>query len=158
MCWAPSAHSDSGRRTFTMWRSCQPLFICSGLWHIIWNRVAPDQIYDSLRGNKPLSIVLYVVLLGILLYTGVKGISKGIEKISNIMVPALFILFIITFCCYGGNDTGYCRRPELLSESGFQPAGQSGTLGGSRGTGVVFHRLWAPGAAAGIWKPYQGAW
>ncbi|WNV58880.1 sodium-dependent transporter [Oscillospiraceae bacterium NTUH-002-81] len=73
------------------------VYFAVGCGTSIWNRVAPDQIYDSLRGNKPLSIGLYVVLLGILLYTGVKGISKGIEKISNIMVPALFILFIITF-------------------------------------------------------------
>ena len=63
----------------------------------IWNRMPANQIYDSLRDNKVLGIILYIVLLGILLYAGAKGVSKGIERISNIMVPGLFILFILTF-------------------------------------------------------------
>lgn len=62
-----------------------------------WNIVQPDLIYDTFTKNTTLYIALYLIVLALLIYTGIKGVSKGIEKISNIMVPMLFALFVITF-------------------------------------------------------------
>lgn len=83
-----------------------------------WNRTDVSTMYDSYTGSVA-SVVIYVIIMVIMVYTALKGINKGIEKVSKIMVPSLFILFFITFiilCCTTPNmvdGLNYYLNPDF---------------------------------------------
>lgn len=59
-----------------------------------WNRVAPENIYDGLAANTTLIAIISVVLVVATIYIIIKGVDSGIEKMSKIMIPLMFIFFI----------------------------------------------------------------
>ena len=62
----------------------------------LWGSVPPEQIYDQVMANKPVLVALFMVLCVSISYVVYKGISNGIEKVSKIMVPGIFLCFGIT--------------------------------------------------------------
>lgn len=53
------------------------------------------EYFGSFVSNPYIPLLWYALFMGITVYVVAKGISDGIEKASNIMMPALFVLFII---------------------------------------------------------------
>ncbi|MFZ5969115.1 MAG: sodium-dependent transporter [Bacillota bacterium] len=62
----------------------------------LWGSVPPDQIYDQVMANKNVLVFLFMVLCLFISYVVYKGVSDGIEKVSKIMVPGIFVCFAIT--------------------------------------------------------------
>jgi NSS family neurotransmitter:Na+ symporter len=61
----------------------------------LWNFVPPAEIYPQAQGNMVLMIALtavFTLFIGLVVYRGASG---GIERVSNIMMPLLFIFFIL---------------------------------------------------------------
>lgn len=72
----------------------------------VWNTVPADQIYDLGMANKGLMVALVlinVLIIGIVVYLGV---DKGIEAASKVMVPSMFIFFIIVIIFGALNISG----------------------------------------------------
>jgi len=63
----------------------------------LWNKMGAANMYGNFSANKPVAIGIYIIFLIAILYTGYKGVSKGIEAVSKIMIPGLFVIFIVTF-------------------------------------------------------------
>ena len=61
----------------------------------IWNVIPPDQIYAQLMANKALILVLFLIITAVTTFIVYKGINKGIERASKIMVPGMLIGFLI---------------------------------------------------------------
>lgn len=59
----------------------------------LWTTVAPDQIYDQVMANKTALLILFLIVCLYVSYVVYRGVSKGIEKASKIMVPGIFICF-----------------------------------------------------------------
>lgn len=60
--------------------------------------VFADRMTEYIAGSYRPLIMTYLMLLANL-FVLIKGVQKGIEKMSNIMMPLLFILLLI-FCCF----------------------------------------------------------
>ncbi|MDR1796540.1 MAG: sodium-dependent transporter [Clostridiales Family XIII bacterium] len=61
----------------------------------LWNTVPAEEIYPQSLENMPLMVsmgVILTILVGVIVY---RGASKGIEKVSNIMMPLMFLFFAI---------------------------------------------------------------
>jgi len=61
----------------------------------LWSSVPPDQIYVQLMANKTLILVLFLIVCGFVSFVVYRGINKGIEKVSKIMVPGMLFGFLI---------------------------------------------------------------
>ena len=59
-----------------------------------WNRCAPELIYTNYSDNKILVTVLSLILVAATVYVLLKGVSGGIEKLSKIIIPMMFLFFI----------------------------------------------------------------
>ena len=59
-----------------------------------WNRCAPELIYTNYSYNKTLVTILSVILVAATIYVLLKGVSGGIEKLSKIIIPMMFLFFI----------------------------------------------------------------
>lgn len=62
----------------------------------MWDSVAPEQIYDQVNTNTTILVVLLIVLTLFIGYVVYKGIQSGIEAVSKVMVPGIFLFFLIT--------------------------------------------------------------
>lgn len=60
-----------------------------------WNRVEPQLIYDNLNDNKLLVAIIAAALVLISAWILAKGVSAGIEKVSKVMIPLMFLFFIV---------------------------------------------------------------
>ena len=54
-----------------------------------------EALFEATNGNRILNYALVVVILLVTGLVNARGISKGIEKVCKIMLPALFIILII---------------------------------------------------------------
>ena len=59
-----------------------------------WNRRAPELIYTNYSGNHLLIAVISVILVVATIYILIKGVSGGIELMSKIMIPLMFLFFV----------------------------------------------------------------
>ena len=59
-----------------------------------WNRRAPELIYTNYSSNKILISIISVILVVATIYVLIKGVSGGIETMSKIMIPLMFLFFI----------------------------------------------------------------
>lgn len=59
----------------------------------LWTTVPPDQIYDQVMANKTVLLILFLIVCFYVSYVVYKGVSKGIEKVSKIMLPGIFVCF-----------------------------------------------------------------
>ncbi len=59
-----------------------------------WNRRAPELIYTNYSGNKILVTILSLILVAATIFVLIKGVSGGIEKLSKIIIPMMFLFFI----------------------------------------------------------------
>ena len=59
-----------------------------------WNRRAPELIYTNYSSNQILVAVISVILVVATVYVLLKGVAGGIEKMSKIMIPMMFIFFV----------------------------------------------------------------
>ncbi|MBR0600498.1 sodium-dependent transporter [Sinanaerobacter chloroacetimidivorans] len=59
----------------------------------LWTTVPPDQIYDQVMANKTILVVLFMIVCLYVSYVVYRGVSKGIEKASKIMIPGIFVCF-----------------------------------------------------------------
>lgn len=76
-----------------------------------WDRVSPDLIYSSFSENKTAVAVISVILVVATIFVIIKGVDSGIEKMSKIMIPLMFLFFIAVIFfgifCIDGIQTGY---------------------------------------------------
>ena len=76
-----------------------------------WNRIEPSEIYNSFQANNLLIAVLSVILVAATIFVIMKGVDGGIEKMSKIMIPMMFVFFIIVIFfgifCIPGIQEGY---------------------------------------------------
>jgi NSS family neurotransmitter:Na+ symporter len=85
----------------------------------MWNVVEPTEIYSLFTSNTFLYIVLYMACLVLVIYTGFRGVNKGIEAISKVLVPLMIGMFILTFiltCIYTPNivdGINYYLNPDF---------------------------------------------
>lgn len=92
----------------------------------MWNTTPPTEIYSGFQGNIGLYIVLYLLILALLVYTGLRGVNKGIEAVSKVMVPAMIGLFILTFvltCIFTPNivdGLNYYLNPDFSKLGNLQ--------------------------------------
>ena len=64
----------------------------------MWNRgVSGAEMYDHFKSSTVLYVALFLVVLALVLYTAMRGIAKGIEVLSQYAIPAMMVLFVITF-------------------------------------------------------------
>lgn len=91
-----------------------------------WNRMPADQIYDHYYSNKPLMAVMVVVMALLLSFIVYKGISEGIEKVSKVMVPLIFVFFgiVIVFTIFTVDGIGagydYYLNPDFSVLGNFE--------------------------------------
>ena len=69
------------------------MYVCA---FSLWETIPPDQIYDHLMGEKKLMLGLFLVLCLYTSYVIWRGIGQGIEKVSKVMVPGIYVCFGIT--------------------------------------------------------------
>ncbi|MGL6200800.1 MAG: sodium-dependent transporter [Lachnospiraceae bacterium] len=85
----------------------------------VWNTVQSDQIYESYLDNTTVSVVFTVAMILLISFIVYKGITGGIEKVSKIMVPLIFVFFAITILLTALNVDGisagynYFFNPDL---------------------------------------------
>ena len=76
-----------------------------------WDKVAPADIYPIFSENKALIAVISVVLVVATIWVIIKGVDAGIEKMSKIMIPLMFLFFIAVIFfgifCIDGIQEGY---------------------------------------------------
>ncbi len=102
-----------------------------------WDRRAPELIYTNYSANQILVAVISVILVAATVYVLIKGVSGGIETMSKIMIPMMFIFFVAVIFfgifCVDDIAMGYnwylkpnmeaLRKPEIwfaaLSQSLF---------------------------------------
>ncbi|MCQ4936028.1 sodium-dependent transporter [Anaerotignum propionicum] len=60
-----------------------------------WNRTSPELIYEGLAKNTTLIAVISLILVVATIYIIIKGVDSGIERMSKIMIPLMFIFFIV---------------------------------------------------------------
>ncbi len=92
-----------------------------------WNRIEPSEIYSNFQVNHFLIAILSVILVAATIFVIMKGVDSGIEKMSKVMIPLMFIFFIIVIIfgifCIPGIQEGYnwyiqpdlevLKRPEI---------------------------------------------
>ncbi len=61
----------------------------------LWASVPPEQIYAQLMANKNLVLILFLIICAAVSFIVYKGINKGIERVSKIMVPGMLVGFLI---------------------------------------------------------------
>lgn len=59
-----------------------------------WTRVEPHIIYSNFEQHKWIIALISVILVVATIWTLIKGVSDGIEKMSKIMIPLMFLFFI----------------------------------------------------------------
>ena len=59
-----------------------------------WNYIEPHQIYANFSDKKWLIAVISMIMVIATIYVLIKGVSAGIEKMSKIMIPVMFVFFI----------------------------------------------------------------
>lgn len=100
-------------------------YICvAGLGHFA--RKGPADyvaLYDTFVSNPWLPVVWTVVFLLITHFIIVKGVEKGIERSSKIMMPALFILLLILAVCSlllpgAGRGVEFLLKPDFEKVDG----------------------------------------
>ena len=70
--------------------------------------------------NSPITMISYHALFMLLTISIVaKGITKGLEKANNIMMPMLF-LFLIILVCFSYNSSGFTKGLKYLLEFRYQ--------------------------------------
>ena len=69
------------------------MYVCA---FSLWEVMPPDQIYDHLMGEKWLMFGLFMVICLYTSYVIWRGIGQGIEKVSKIMVPGIYVCFGVT--------------------------------------------------------------
>lgn len=76
-----------------------------------WNTKAPQDIYPAFSDKKLLVAIISVVLVVATIWVIVKGVDAGIEKMSKIMIPMMFVFFIAVIIfgifCIDGIQEGY---------------------------------------------------
>mgnify|MGYP002519144953 CR=1 FL=1 len=76
-----------------------------------WNTTPPEEIYASFSQHSTVIAVISVILVAATIFVIMKGVDAGIEKLSKIMIPLMFLFFIavIFFCvfCIDGIEEGY---------------------------------------------------
>jgi NSS family neurotransmitter:Na+ symporter len=92
----------------------------------LWGTVPPDQLYTQLMANKALILILFLIITGVVSAIVYRGINKGIEKVSKIMVPGMllgFIILIVYAFRLPGIGAGYefllAPKWEVLGEPGI---------------------------------------
>ena len=60
-----------------------------------WTRIEPHHIYSNFEQHKIIIALISVILVVATIYTLIKGVSEGIEKLSKIMIPMMFLFFIV---------------------------------------------------------------
>lgn len=72
------------------------IYLIKGLYGgVIGEGANYGEIFNSTIGNPSLALIAQGVFLGITILVVAKGIQNGIEKASKILMPALFVLFIV---------------------------------------------------------------
>lgn len=72
------------------------IYLLKGLYGgIIGDGVQYGDLFNNTIGNPILTVVAQGAFLAITIFVVAKGIQNGIEKASKILMPALFVLFII---------------------------------------------------------------
>ncbi|MDD3137520.1 MAG: sodium-dependent transporter [Lachnospiraceae bacterium] len=61
----------------------------------MWNSVPATEIYDNLTANHGLLATISVVLVVFTAFVVYKGVEKGIEAVSKIMMPLMILFFLI---------------------------------------------------------------
>jgi NSS family neurotransmitter:Na+ symporter len=61
-----------------------------------WDTTAADQLYNHYYDNKILMTVLLIAVILLVSFVVYKGVASGIEAVSKIMVPMIFVFFLIT--------------------------------------------------------------
>jgi NSS family neurotransmitter:Na+ symporter len=69
------------------------LYVCS---FSLWETIPPDQIYAHIMGEKWTMFALFMIICLYVSYVIWRGIGPGIEKVSKVMVPGIFVCFAIT--------------------------------------------------------------
>jgi NSS family neurotransmitter:Na+ symporter len=69
------------------------LYVCA---FSLWDTIPPDQIYDHIMGEKWTMLMLFTIICIFTSYVIWRGIGEGIEKVSKVMVPGIFVCFGIT--------------------------------------------------------------
>ena len=69
------------------------MYVCA---FSVWDTIPPDQIYDHLMGEKKLMLGLFLAICLYVSYVIWRGIGQGIEKVSKIMVPGIYVCFAVT--------------------------------------------------------------
>lgn len=76
-----------------------------------WDVIPADQIYSSFYQNKFALAAISVLLVLGTIYVVMKGVEAGIEKMSKIIIPLMFIFFIIVaifgIVCIDNIQLGY---------------------------------------------------
>lgn len=62
-----------------------------------WDDIPADQIYGEFKGNTALCVILFLVVIVMIAIVAFRGVSKGIEKISSIVIPLMLVIFILVF-------------------------------------------------------------
>lgn len=69
------------------------LYVCA---FSLWDTIPPEQIYDHLMGEQWTMFALFMILCLYTSYVIWRGIGQGIEKVSKVMVPGIYICFAVT--------------------------------------------------------------
>lgn len=59
----------------------------------LWKKATPEQIYEDFQANKLIVVLLFLVVTAVVTTIVYKGVEEGIEKVSKILVPAVFVIF-----------------------------------------------------------------
>ncbi len=59
----------------------------------MWNVMPPEEIYAHVQSNKTMLVILFSIMALFISYVVYKGIGRGIERVSKIMVPGIFVCF-----------------------------------------------------------------
>ena len=69
------------------------MYVCA---FSLWETIPPAQIYDHLMGETWTMFILFLIICFYTSYVIWRGIGEGIEKVSKVMVPGIFVCFAIT--------------------------------------------------------------
>lgn len=64
----------------------------------MWNRgIYGAEMNEHFRSSTVLYVAMFLIVLFFTLWTGLRGVARGIETLSTYAIPAMMLLFIITF-------------------------------------------------------------
>ncbi|MDX4035832.1 sodium-dependent transporter [Aliarcobacter skirrowii] len=81
--------------------------------------LAEEYFLNYSQNSLGSQIFYFSFVFGLIIFIISKGVKKGIERLNNILVPALFIIFIVMFF-YSSTLSGFSKAMEFMFKADFE--------------------------------------